>query len=218
LHIFILSRESFPCRDGLPPDFCPLPRLWVFLVFPGAAGLEVNIMASRGVNKVTLLGNIGSDPDVRYLPGGGMVVTIRLATTQIWNDQAGQRQERTDWHRVVFFRNLAEIAADYLKKGSRIFVEGCLRYQQWDKDGERRFTTEIVANDLLLLDRANSSDDDSGQNGKQTGNHAGQNRNSANSANRSRKNRGHSGKSQPADTKHNTDSFADDAFDDDIPF
>ena len=174
-------------------------------------------MASRGINKVTLLGNIGSDPDVRYLPAGGMVVTIRLATTQIWNDQAGQRQERTDWHRVVFFRNLAEIAAEYLKKGSKTYVEGSLHYQQWDKDGERRFTTEIVANDLLLLDRTNGFDDEA-QNGKQPGNKAGQHRNGANSSNRSRQNRGQSGKSQPADSKQNAGSFADEAFDDDIPF
>ncbi|WP_347988685.1 single-stranded DNA-binding protein [Methylomonas sp. AM2-LC] len=108
-------------------------------------------MATRGVNKVTLLGNIGAEPEVRYLPDGGMVVTIRLATSQVWNDQAGQRQERTDWHRVVFFRNLAEIAADYLKKGSKIYLEGSLHYQQWDKDGERRFTTEIVVNDLQIV-------------------------------------------------------------------
>jgi len=165
-----------------------------------------------------LLGNIGSDPDVRYLPAGGMVVTIRLATTQVWNDQAGQRQERTDWHRVVFFRNLAEIASEYLKKGGKIYVEGSLRYQQWEKDGERRFTTEIVANDLLMLDRANDPDDDLSQNGKQTGNQAGQNRHAGNSSNRSRKNRDQSGKSQPNDSKQNSDSFADDGFDDDIPF
>ena len=200
------------------PDLNSLPRLWVFKLFLGAAGLEVNIMASRGVNKVTLLGNIGSDPDVRYLPGGGMVVTMRLATSQVWNDQAGQRQERTDWHRVVFFRQLAEIAAEYIKKGSKIFVEGSLRYQKWDKDGERRYTTEIVANDLQLLDRANGSVDDLGQNGKQTGNKAGQNRTASNSSSGSRQNRNQSAKSNPVESKQSAHAFADEAFDDDIPF
>ncbi len=175
-------------------------------------------MAIRGVNKVTLLGNIGSDPDVRYLPGGGMVVTMRLATSQVWNDQAGQRQERTDWHRVVFFRQLAEIAAEYIKKGSKIFVEGSLRYQQWDKDGERRYTTEIVANDLQLLDRANGSVDDLGQNGKQTGNKAGQNRTASNSSSGSRQNRNQSAKSNSVESKQSAHAFANEAFDDDIPF
>jgi len=174
-------------------------------------------MATRGVNKVTLLGNIGAEPDVRYLPDGGMVVTIRLATSQVWNDQAGQRQERTDWHRVVFFRNLAEIAADYLKKGSKIYVEGSLHYQQWDKDGERRFTTEIVVNDLQMLDRTNGSVDDKGQNGKQVGKPK-QNRSTANSSSGTQQNRGQSTKPQSADSKQNAHAFADEAFDEDVPY
>lgn len=173
-------------------------------------------MASRGVNKVTLLGNIGTDPDVRYLPSGGMVVTIRLATSQIWNDQAGQRQERTDWHRVVFFRNLAEIAADHLKKGNKIYVEGSLRYQQWDKEGERRYTTEIVVNDLQLLDRINGSGDDKGQNGKSAGKPK-QNRSpSSKSSSGSQQHRGQSTQSQSTDSTQSAHAFTDEAFDEDI--
>lgn len=174
-------------------------------------------MASRGVNKVTLLGNIGTDPDVRYLPSGGMVVTIRLATSQIWNDQAGQRQERTDWHRVVFFRNLAEIAADHLKKGNKIYVEGSLCYQQWDKEGERRYTTEIVVNDLQLLDRINGSGDDKGQNGKSAGKPK-QNRSpSSKSSSGSLQHRGQSTQSQSTDSTQSAHAFTDEAFDEDIP-
>jgi single-strand DNA-binding protein len=98
-------------------------------------------MASRGINKVILVGNLGADPDIRYLPTGGMATAIRLATGEVWKDQDGKQQERTEWHRVVFYRRLAEVAADFLKKGSKIYVEGSLRTQQWDKDGEKRYTT-----------------------------------------------------------------------------
>jgi single-strand DNA-binding protein len=111
-------------------------------------------MASRGINKVILIGNLGADPEVRYMPNGGAVATIRLATSETWKDQSGQQQERTEWHRVVLFRRLGEIAGEYLKKGARVYIEGSLRTQQWEKNGEKRFTTEIVANDMQMLDRA----------------------------------------------------------------
>lgn len=110
-------------------------------------------MANRGINKVILVGNLGAEPDVRYLPGGGMVTTLRLATGEVWKDQAGQPQERTEWHRVVFYRRLAEVAAEYLKKGCKIYIEGSLRTQQWDKDGEKRYTTEVLVKELQMLDR-----------------------------------------------------------------
>lgn len=116
-------------------------------------------MANRGVNKVILIGNLGFDPEVRYLPNGGMVAAIRLATSESWKDQAGQPQERTEWHRVVFFRRLAEIAGEYLRKGGRVYIEGSLRTQQWEKNGEKRFTTEIVANELQMLDRVGGTGD-----------------------------------------------------------
>lgn len=99
----------------------------------------------RGVNKVILIGNCGGDPETRYLPNGNAVTNITLATTDSWKDkQTGQQQERTEWHRVVFFGKLAEIAGEYLRKGSQCYVEGRLQTREWEKDGIKRYTTEIV--------------------------------------------------------------------------
>lgn len=109
-------------------------------------------MASRGVNKVILIGNLGADPEVRHMPNGDTVSTIRLATSESWKDQSGQKQERTEWHRVVMYRKLGEIAGEYLHKGSRVYIEGSLRTQQWEKDGEKRYSTEIVAREMQMLD------------------------------------------------------------------
>ncbi len=115
-------------------------------------------MASRGVNKVILIGNLGADPEVRYMPSGGAVTTIRLATSETWKDKnTGQPQERTEWHRVVFYQRLAEIAGEYLKKGAKVYIEGSIRTQQWEKNGEKRYTTEIIANDMQMLDRVGES-------------------------------------------------------------
>ena len=100
---------------------------------------------ARGVNKVILIGNVGGDPETRYLPNGNAVTNITLATTDSWKDkQTGQQQERTEWHRVVFFGKLAEIAGEYLRKGSQCYVEGRLQTREWEKDGVKRYTTEIV--------------------------------------------------------------------------
>jgi single-strand DNA-binding protein len=100
---------------------------------------------ARGVNKVILIGNVGGDPETRYLPNGNAVTNITLATTDSWKDkQTGQQQERTEWHRVVFFGRLAEIAGEYLRKGSQCYVEGRLQTREWEKDGVKRYTTEIV--------------------------------------------------------------------------
>jgi|TARA_R100000005_G_scaffold89876_2_gene60792 single-strand DNA-binding protein len=111
-------------------------------------------MASRGVNKVILVGNLGADPEVRYMPSGGAVTNVNLATSESWKDkQTGQPQERTEWHRVVFFNRLAEIAGEYLKKGSKVYVEGSLRTRKWQaQDGQDRYTTEIVASEMQMLD------------------------------------------------------------------
>ena len=108
---------------------------------------------TRGVNKVILIGNLGNDPDVRYTAGGAAVSNISLATTDSWkNKESGDLQEKTEWHRVVFFGRLAEIVAEYLKKGSQIYVEGRLQTRKWqDKDGNDRYTTEIVANEMQML-------------------------------------------------------------------
>ena len=109
---------------------------------------------ARGVNKVILIGNLGQDPEVRFMPSGGAVANINIATTEVWNDkQTGQRQERTEWHRVVFFNKLAEVVQQYLKKGSRVYVEGKLQTRKWqDQNGVDRYTTEIVSNDMQMLD------------------------------------------------------------------
>lgn len=111
-------------------------------------------MASRGVNKVILVGNLGNDPETRYMPSGGAVTNITMATSETWKDkQTGQPQERTEWHRVVFFNRLAEIAGEYLRKGSKVYVEGSLRTRKWqDQSGQDRYTTEIVAGEMQMLD------------------------------------------------------------------
>jgi single-strand DNA-binding protein len=107
---------------------------------------------ARGINKVILVGNLGQDPEVRYTPAGAAVTTISVATTEAWNDKEGNKQERTEWHRVVFFSRLAEIAGEYLKKGSQVYIEGQLRTNKWqDKSGNDRYTTEIIANEMQML-------------------------------------------------------------------
>ncbi|MFA5494676.1 MAG: single-stranded DNA-binding protein [Porticoccaceae bacterium] len=109
---------------------------------------------ARGINKVILVGNLGQDPETRYMPSGGAVTNVTLATSETWKDkQTGQPQERTEWHRVVFFNKLGEIAAQYLKKGSKVYVEGSLRTRKWQgQDGQDRYTTEIVASEMQMLD------------------------------------------------------------------
>tara|TARA_R110000787_G_scaffold33482_9_gene87707 strand:- start:855 stop:1343 length:489 start_codon:yes stop_codon:yes gene_type:complete len=110
---------------------------------------------ARGINKVILIGNMGQEPETRYMPSGGAVTNITLATSESWKDKAtGQQQERTEWHRVVFFNRLAEIAGEYLHKGSKVYIEGALRTRKWqDKtSGQDRYTTEIVASEMQMLD------------------------------------------------------------------
>ena len=108
---------------------------------------------ARGVNKVILIGNLGRDPEVRYSPSGSAVANVTLATSESWKDKnSGEKQEKTEWHRVVFFGRLAEIAGEYLKKGSQVYIEGSLRTRKWqDKEGQERYTTEIVADKMQML-------------------------------------------------------------------
>lgn len=126
---------------------------------------------ARGVNKVILIGNLGADPEVRYMPNGNAVANVTLATSASWRDKtSGELQERTEWHRIVFFNRLAEIVGEYLHKGSKIYIEGSLRTRKWqDKSGTDRYTTEIIANEMQILDsrasgnnqsKANSSSSD----------------------------------------------------------
>jgi single-strand DNA-binding protein len=108
---------------------------------------------ARGINKVILVGNLGADPETRAMPSGTTVANLRIATSESWRDkQSGEQQERTEWHRVVLFGRLGEIAAEYLKKGSQVYIEGSLRTRKWqDKQGQERYSTEIVGNDMQML-------------------------------------------------------------------
>ena len=109
------------------------------------------------VNKVILLGNLGRDPEVRYTPSGDAVASMSIATTESWKDKSGQRQEKTEWHNVVMYRRLAEIAGEYLKKGSQVYIEGRLQTRKWqDKQGNDRYTTEISADHLQMLGQRDS--------------------------------------------------------------
>lgn len=122
-------------------------------------------MASRGINKVILVGNLGQDPEVRYLPNGGAVTNISIATSETWKDkQTGEQKDKTEWHRVVIFGKLAEIAGEYLKKGSQVYIEGQLQTRKWqDQSGQDRYTTEVVVNiggTLQILGSRNGNVDD----------------------------------------------------------
>ena len=113
---------------------------------------------ARGVNKVILVGNCGQDPETRFMPSGGAVTNLSIATSESWKDKtSGEPQERTEWHRVVFSNRLAEIAGEYVKKGSKLYVEGSLRTRKWQgQDGQDRYTTEIVGSEMQMLDSRNS--------------------------------------------------------------
>ena len=141
-----------------------------------------------GGNKVIVVGRLGSDPDTRYMPSGSAVTNVSVATSESWKDkESGEKQEKTEWHRVVFFNRLAEIASEYLKKGSQIYVEGRLQTRKWeDKEGKERWTTEIVANQMQMLGERMSS--------------------------------GSSSNNQSSSKNTNNNEFANDDFDDDIPF
>jgi single-strand DNA-binding protein len=111
------------------------------------------MLMARGVNKVIIIGNLGADPESRAMPSGASVANLRIATTESWRDkQSGEQQERTEWHRVALFGRLAEVASEYLRKGSQVYIEGSLRTRKWqDKQGNERYSTEIVANDMQML-------------------------------------------------------------------
>ena len=119
-------------------------------------------MARSGINKVILVGNLGQDPEVKYTAGGAAVTTLSLATSESWKDKdTGSDQEKTEWHRVVRWRRLAEIAGEYLKKGSKVYIEGQLQTRKWEQDGQTRYTTEVIGRDMQFLDSRGSSSSDS---------------------------------------------------------
>jgi single-strand DNA-binding protein len=110
-------------------------------------------MSRRGVNKVILVGNVGQDPESRFMPNGGAVTNLTLATSESWKDKnTGNQEERTEWHRIVFYQKLAEIVNQYVKKGAKLYVEGSLRTRSWEQDGIKRYSTEIIAESMQMLD------------------------------------------------------------------
>ena len=121
-------------------------------------------MARSGINKVIIVGNLGQDPEIKYTAGGAAVTTLSIATSDSWKDKdSGMDQERTEWHRVVLWRRLAEIAGEYLKKGSKVYIEGQLQTRKWEQEGQTRYTTEIIARDMQFLDSRGSSNTSSSQ-------------------------------------------------------
>tara|TARA_R110002096_G_scaffold46751_6_gene125137 strand:- start:863 stop:1333 length:471 start_codon:yes stop_codon:yes gene_type:complete len=133
---------------------------------------------ARGINKVIVVGNVGADPETRYMPSGSAVTNLTVATNESWKDkQTGEKKERTEWHRVAMFNRLAEIAAEYLRKGSQVYIEGKLRTRKWqDKDGNDRYTTEIIADEMQMLGGRGGSGGDFGggsQGGSQGGSRGG---------------------------------------------
>lgn len=153
---------------------------------------------ARGINKVILVGNLGADPETRYTASGAAITSIRIATSEAWKDkQTGEPQERTEWHSITFFGRLAEIAGEYLRKGSQVYVEGKLQTDKWqDKDGNDRYTTKIIANEMQMMGGRG------GEGGGQTSNDG------------FRSNRGGGRKQDPAANSGPGEEFADD----DIPF
>ena len=121
---------------------------------------------ARGVNKVILIGNLGQDPEVKYMPNGNAVANVTIATSESWKDKnTGESVDKTEWHRVVFFRRLAEIVGEYLKKGSKVYIEGKLQTRKWqDKNGKDNWTTEIIANEMQMLDSRGGGSSDFNQN------------------------------------------------------
>src|SRR6266404_4045244 len=130
---------------------------------------------ARGINKVILVGNLGADPETRAMPSGSTVANLRIATSESWRDkQSGEQQERTEWHRVVLFGRLGEVAAEYLKKGSQVYIEGSLRTRKWqDKQGTERYSTEIVGNEMQMLGGRGGGAGGSGASGGSSGQGAG---------------------------------------------
>lgn len=181
-------------------------------------------MASRGVNKVILVGNLGQDPEIRYMPNGGAVANLTLATSESWRDkQTGEQKEITEWHRVVIFGKLAEIAGEYLKKGSQIYIEGQLKTRKWDdQQGVTRYTTEIVVNVGGTMQMLGGRRDDNGGSQRQGGGqnngwgqpqqptHSGQQQRPQSSAGYNKEAAGQNSSPPPNDPPMD--------FDDDIPF
>lgn len=164
-------------------------------------------MASRGVNKVIIVGNLGDNPDVRYMPNGNAVAKISVATSESWKDQQGQKQERTEWHRVILFGKVAEIAGEYLRKGSQVYLEGKLQTRKWtDQQGQDRYTTEVVIDQGGKMQMLGSAQGQSSQHTQ------------AQNQNANAKQRPPAQQQAPQQQNQNFTPDLDDGWDDDIPF
>ena len=151
---------------------------------------------ARGINKVILIGNLGRDPETRYTQGGAPVTNFSVATSESWRDkQSGEQQERTEWHNVVCFARLAEIAGEYLKKGSKVYIEGSLRTSSWEQEGQKKYRTEVMARELQMLDSKGGSAPTGFESQDSGGAYSG-----------------------PPQAQSNAATLSDDDFDDDIPF
>ena len=167
---------------------------------------------ARGINKVILVGNLGRDPETRYMPSGGAVTKVSIATSKGWKDRdSGEQKERTEWHRIVFFNKLAEIAGEYLKRGSKVYIEGELRTRDWEKDGQKHYTTEVVASEMQMLDSRGEMEGGGSSSGGQDGGQGG----GGPSFGGAGSGQGGGGNSSPAEGFGPPPS---DDFDDDIPF
>lgn len=155
-------------------------------------------MPTKGVNRAHVLGNLGADPEVRYTPSGNAVANLRVATSEFWTDrETGEQQERTEWHRIVFFNRTAEVAREYLRKGSKVYVSGKLQTRKWqDQQGNDRYTTEIVGDDLQLIDSRGGGQREADQ----------------------EREYGHAAQGQPAQQTTTDPGQQSEDFDDDIPF
>jgi len=172
---------------------------------------------ARGVNKVILVGNLGKDPEVRYMPSGGAVANVTLATAESWKDkQTGEQKDRTEWHNIVFYNRLAEIVGEYLRKGSQVYVEGSLRTRKWqDKNGQDRYTTEIIASEMQMLGSRGGSGGGYDNAPQQGGYNQAPAQQSYNQAPQQQKPQP---QSQPQQSPQGNDLGGFDDFDDDIPF
>ena len=172
---------------------------------------------ARGINKVILIGNLGRDPETRYSQGGNAVTNFSVATTENWKDrQSGEQQERTEWHNIVCFARLAEIAGEYLRKGSKVYIEGSLRTSSWEQDGQKKYKTEVMARDMQMLDGrggagAPSGFESSSSDMSQSGSSGAPSNSAPNSPSNSPSN-------APPQRDNAPTLSDDDNFDDDIPF
>ena len=163
------------------------------------------------LNKVILIGNLGRDPETRYLPNGDAVANISVATTETWKDKSGEKQEKTEWHRVTLYRRLGEIAGEYLKKGSQVYIEGRIEYREYEKDGQKRYATDVIASEMKMLGSRPGGGEPSDRDGGAPSERAPRASGSGGSGGSSGSSGSSGGGSAPAKKKV-------DDFDDDIPF